>query len=311
MPELPEVQTTVNGINEYVAGLSIRDVWTDYKSSFHANKDNIKNPAFFAQFKKAAKGTKVLKAHRRGKNILIDLSSGTTILIHMKMTGHMMYGPYKKLPHPDAERESWRPNTDDKYLNDPFNRFIHLVFTLSDGKHLVLSDMRRFAKVTLVETRTLHESEHIRAHGPEPLDKSFGAKELVVAVSKRPNGPIKSVLMDHTVVAGIGNIYSDEVLWKVGIHPLQKIKDVPAVKWPTILKAIKETLRRGIDFGGDSMSDYRDILGRRGKFQDKHNAYQRTGEPCRKRGCTGTMIRLKVGGRSAHFCDTHQRLRQV
>jgi len=308
MPELPEVQTTVNGINRYAKGLLIKDVWTDYKSSFHAKKDNIANPKYFPVFRKKAVGAKIISASRRGKNILIGLSNKNTVLIHMKMTGHVMYGKYRKLPKTDKEGWLWRPEADNEHLNDPFNRFIHLVFSLSNGKHLVLSDMRKFAKVTMISTDGMEKSSHLRTHGPEPLEKSFGVKELIEAVSKKPNGPIKIVLMNHEVLAGVGNIYSDEILWRVGIHPLEKIKNIPVKKWPLILKAMKEVLKRGIDFGGDSMSDYRNILGQKGKFQEKHNAYQRNGEICSKPGCKGKIIKLKIGGRSAHFCDTHQRL---
>lgn len=313
MPELPEVQTTVNGLNELLAesakGLSVVDVWTDYDSKHHAGKDNIKDPAFFKKFRRAVVGARIDSASRRGKNVLVHLSSGVTVIIHMKMTGHVMYGAYRKLPKKDAQGESWRPaDPKDEALNDPFNRFVHLVFSLSDGKHLVLSDMRKFAKVTFAETAKLHESPHVSEIGPEPLDPSFDAAQLRERAMRRPNGFIKQVLMDHTVVAGIGNIYSDEILWRVGTHPLERVKDVKDKKWPEIFKATLETLRRGIDFGGDSMSDYRDIRGKRGSFQGQHQAYRRTGERCTKRGCTGTIRRIKVGGRSGHYCDVHQKL---
>ncbi len=309
MPELPEVQTTVNGINSRTKGLLISDAWTDYDSPFHAQSDNIKNPRFFPLFRKQVIGARIGGAERRGKNILINLSNGKTILIHMKMTGHVMHGRYRRLARKDSQGESWRPaDPDDKALNDPFNRFIHFVLSFSDGTHLVLSDMRKFAKVTVTDTAGLHESEHIRHHGPEPLDEGFGPNELVAAVSQRPNGPIKTVLMDHTIVSGIGNIYSDEVLWRAGIHPLERVKHVTEKQWKIVLKAIKETLIKGIDFGGDSMSDYRNILGERGSFQEKHNAYRKTGFPCAKKGCDGVIERIVVGGRSAHFCPVHQKL---
>ncbi len=309
MPELPEVQTTVDGINSKVRGLLISDAWTDYNSPLRSNRDNIKDPAFFALFKRQIVGATLGEATRRGKNILINLSNGKTILIHMKMTGHVMHGRYRKLPRKDAQGESWRPaDPNDPALNDPFNRFIHFLISFSDGTHLVLSDMRKFAKVTIADTRDIHQSEHLRHHGPEPLEKEFGVEELLRAVSKKPNGAVKTVLMDNTIVSGIGNIYSDEILWRAGIHPLERIKNISASDWKAIWRATKETLQRGIDLGGDSMSDYRNILGERGKFQEKHNAYRKTGSLCGKNGCPGTIVRLVVGGRSAHFCSAHQKL---
>lgn len=307
MPELPEVQTTVDGINEFLTGLTIAAVWTDYKSSSHTGKDTIKDPRYFAYLKKEIIGARIVKASRRGKNVLIQLSCGATLLIHMKMTGHIMHGTYRKLPHKDSQGETWRPAEHaSKALRDPFNRFIHFVLSFSNGTHMVLSDMRKFAKVTLVKDSDLTTSPHLRTHGPEPLDLTFTVVSYKKAIERKPRGPIKLVLMNHEIISGIGNIYSDEILWHTGIHPLEKVEDIPSSKWPALFRATQETLRHGIDFGGDSMSDYRNIKGERGAFQNKHNAYRKTGTPCSKRGCHGTINRIKMGGRSAHFCDTHQ-----
>ncbi len=308
MPELPEVQTTVNGINKYALGLKIKDVWSDYKSPHFAGKDNIKNPDFYISFRKAVIGASIKNASRRAKNVLIHLSNGNTIILHMKMTGHVLYGKYEK--RKIEGKESWFAIEAGPLRDDPFNRHVRLVFSLSNGKHLALSDMRRFAKITFAKTAELETSFHLSESGPEPLDTNFTAHMLQERLMLRPNGPIKTVLMDHTIVAGVGNIYSDEILWRVNIHPLKKVKDVSPRSFPLIFKAMRETLERGIDFGGDSMSDYRNILGESGEFQDRHNAYRKTGLRCTKKGCKGTIIRLKIGGRSAHFCDAHQKLAQ-
>jgi formamidopyrimidine-DNA glycosylase len=307
MPELPEVQTTVNGINKHVRGLTVLDVWTSYNSAHHAGKDNIKDPAFFALFRKMVRGATILEAKRRAKNILIRLSNRHTIIIHMKMTGHVLYGEYKKTKGKDGKTE-WTAMDKGPLRDDPFNRHIRLVFTLSNGKHLALSDLRKFAKVTYSKDDDLDVSEHISKSGPEPLEDSFDLQAFSKRLHARPAGRVKTVLMDHTVIAGIGNIYSDEILWRAGVHPLEKIKNIPSSRLKIMFLAMKETLNKGIDFGGDSMSDYRNILGESGKFQEKHNAYRRTGKKCTKPGCKGTITRLKVGGRSAHFCDTHQKL---
>ena len=289
MPELPEVQTTVNGLNKTVKGRKILDISTSYNSAYHTGKDNIKDPKFFKFFKNKVKGQKILKAERRAKNVLIHLSGGNTIIVHMKMTGHFVYD---------------RPNY-------PFTR---LDLKLDNGKHLVLSDMRKFAKVTLVETKGLAKSFHLEHLGPEPLDKSFQFKIFNSQLQKRPKGRVKQVLMDQSLISGIGNIYSDEILWRAGVHPLSQPNKIPEKNLKLMFKATKETLRKGIDFGGDSMSDYRNIKGERGKFQDYHQAYRRTGKPCSlsaqagKSGCKGTIQRMIVGARSAHFCSIHQKL---
>lgn len=311
MPELPEVQTTVNGINQTVAGLSITDVWTSYDSKHHEGKDNIKDPAYFADFRRAVSGFKILKAERRAKNILIHLSKGKTILLHMKMTGHVMYGTYAKSDKPEDAKDPWKPVKDkegSEALLDPFNRHIRLVFSLSNKKHLVLSDMRKFAKVTLIDTEEIEKSLHMSHLGPEPLEDAFTFKVFQKQLARRPEGRIKNVLMDQTLISGVGNIYSDEALWLAGIHPEEKPRKVPEEKLKALHKAVKEVLGKGIDFGGDSMSDYRNIKGERGEFQAHHNAYRKTGKLCTKRGCDGIIIRKVVGGRSAHFCSVHQQL---
>ncbi|MEX2013928.1 MAG: DNA-formamidopyrimidine glycosylase [Parcubacteria group bacterium] len=284
MPELPEVQTTVNGLNSTVRNKRIVAVSTTYKSSFYKNKEEIKNPEFFKKFKKAVLGQKVLKAERRAKNILIHLSGGLTILAHMKMTGYFFYNP------------------------PPGAQFIRLKFRLDNGKILAFSDMRRFAKVTLLPTKTVHDSIHLKSLGPEPLDKNFQFTIFNLQIQKKPKGKIKQVLMDQNIVAGIGNIYSDEILWRSGVHPLSTVGKIPEKNLRVMFRTIKETLAKGIDFGGDSMSDYRNIKGEKGDFQNHHRAYKKHKLPCEKNKCRGILERVRVGGRTAHFCAEHQRL---
>ncbi len=283
MPELPEVQTTVNGLNKTVRGRKIADVWTSYKSPFYKDKEEIKNPKFFAKFKKKVIGQKILKAQRRAKNILIHLSNHETILVHMKMTGHFVY-------------------------DRPLTTFVRLDFKLDNGKHLALSDMRKFAKVTLVKTSELEKSLHLEHLGQEPLEKNFQFTIFNLQIQKKPRSKIKQVLMDQTLISGIGNIYSDEILWRAGVHPLSHPEKIPDKNLRAIFKATKETLRKGIDFGGDSMSDYRNIKGEKGQFQDYHRAYQKHKTKCLKRGCSGVLEKMRIGGRSAHFCPVHQKL---
>lgn len=304
MPELPEVETTTRGINSGLRGLIIRDVWSAYESALYKNKNHIKDKNYFKIFKKEIVGKKILSAERRAKNILINLSGGKTLLIHMKMTGHLLYGKYKKTK---IKIDPWKTEELGP-LQDPFNRFIRLVFSLSNGKHLCLSDVRKFAKVTLLQSKDILESSELNHLGPEPLEKTFTATHLKERLLKKPKGKIKQVLMDQTIISGIGNIYSDEILWKSDVHPLSVVQKIPAKNIKLIWKNIKTILRKGIDFKGDSMSDYRNIDGKPGKFQNEHNAYRKTGMPCSKRSCHGLIHKLKVGGRSAHFCNLHQKL---
>jgi formamidopyrimidine-DNA glycosylase len=269
-------------------GLAIVDVWTEYNSPYFYGSDTIKDPNFFKYFKKTIKNSKILSVNRRAKNVLIHLSNSHTILVHMKMTGHLLYGNYNR--------------------KDPFNKLIRLIFTLSKGQTLELCDTRKFAKVTLFPTDTIHKTIHLKDIGPEPLEKEFTFSIFKNQINHKPNGKIKLIIMDQSIIAGIGNIYADESLWRSGIHPASIVNKIPDKKLKELYSAIIKTLSKGIDFGGDSMSDYRNIHGERGKFQEQHNVYKKKGAKCSKKGCSGIIKRIVLGTRGTHLCEVHQEL---
>ncbi|MEI6553096.1 MAG: bifunctional DNA-formamidopyrimidine glycosylase/DNA-(apurinic or apyrimidinic site) lyase [bacterium] len=309
MPELPEVQTTVDGLNRKVIGAKIIDVWSIYNSPYYKSKENIKDPVFFTEFKKRIISATIKGAERRAKNILIHLNNNETILIHMKMTGHLMFGEYVKSG--SNKNDPWKPeDKTNKALNDSFNSHIRLVFNLQNKqgktKHLVLSDTRKFAKVTVIKSDKIYHSPDLSHLGPEPLTKEFNFEIFKKQISKKPKGKIKTVLLDQTIIAGIGNIYSDEALWLSGIHPESVVNNIPLSALKKLFESTLIVLRNGIDFGGDSMSDYRNIDGEKGLFQERHNVYRKLGQKCLKKHCGGTIKRIVVGGRSAHYCDKHQ-----
>ena len=282
MPELPEVETTTRGLKKTILGLKIKEVWTDLSTKDKRQKESVANTRFFPVFRKKVLNKKIISVERRAKNILINIRGGKTILVHMKMTGYLFYGKNPKI------------------------KFAHVIFSLSNKKYLVFSDARKFGKITLLDTKTAHDTKHLNNIGPEPLDKKFTLEKLKERLNKKPNGKIKTVLMDQSVIAGIGNIYSDEILWQAGINPERKVSKIKKNEFKLMFKAIKETLTKGINFGGDSMSDYLNIYGLPGKFQLHHEAYRRTGEKCRKKNCRGIIKRKIINGRSAHFCSVHQ-----
>ena len=305
MPELPEVETTVKGLRKTIIGLIIKEIWTDLDTKDKRQKNNVANAEYFKVFRKGVLNKKILSIERRAKNILINISGGKTILIHLKMTGHLLYGKY--VEHRVFNITKWLP-TEKGPLNDPFNRFVHVVFTLSDNKNLAFSDARKFGKITLLDSHTMHDTKHLNNIGPEPLEKTFTLEEFTKCLSASSwRRKIKTVLMDQSIIAGIGNIYSDEILWRAGINPERKVEKLEKKQIELIFRAIKKILSKGIDFGGDSMSDYRNIHGLLGKFQMHHQAYKRTGEKCRKKNCPGVIERKVINGRSAHFCSVHQK----
>ena len=246
-------------------------MWTDYDSAFHKGKNNIKDKKYFPIFKKEILNKKILSVERMAKNVLINVSGNHTILIHLKMTGHLLYGKY----HFDEKK--WLPLSDGP-LSDSFNRFIHLVFVLSNKNVLVLSDVRKFAKVFVFETDKMSQIPDLEKLGPEPLEKGFTYKIFKERLFKKSNGKIKTVLMDQTIISGIGNIYSDEVLWMSSIHPLIKVKDISEDKLKLLYKSTIKVLNESLKVGGDSMSDYRNPYGEKGGYQNIHKVYRRTGE---------------------------------
>lgn len=298
MPELPEVETTVRGLKRVLDGKTITDFWSDLPQKSHARTETIKHRPYFARFVKAIVGTRVTDVERRAKNILIRLSGGLTIIIHMKMTGHLLYGTYEKT------KSGWQPKYDGP-LKDPFNRFVHAVFSFSDGTHLAFSDARKFGTIALYEENSSHHKT-ISKLGPEPFDTSFTLPAFIARISKKHAKKIKTVLMDQEVIAGIGNIYSDEILWKAGVHPERPAGNITLAEFKRMYEAMHEILAKGIDFGGDSTLDYRNIDGLPGRFHYHHHAYRNTSKPCGKKGCKGVILRKMIGGRSAHFCSEHQ-----
>lgn len=290
MPELPEVETTRKGLEQTVIGLRINGFWSDTK--------NMCVPSIEA-VRRGVVGSQIQKAERQGKNLLIHLSNQQTLLIHLKMTGHLMYGTYVQ------NASGWTPNDANKALYDPYNRFIHAVFSLQNGKALVFCDARKFGKIEILDTAKVNLHARLSALGPEPIAHDFTLQEFDAKLSKTKR-TIKQTLLDQTVFAGVGNIYADESLFRASIHPLRNTSSLTLLEKRLLYKAIREVLQSGVDFGGDSTSDYRNIFGERGAFHGKHKVYRRTGLPCTKQGCTGTIERIVVGGRGTHFCPICQ-----
>ncbi|MDO8424703.1 MAG: bifunctional DNA-formamidopyrimidine glycosylase/DNA-(apurinic or apyrimidinic site) lyase [bacterium] len=291
MPELPEVETIVRGLRKRVLDRTFINFWTD-------NPKAIKRPGSLNIFKKNILGKKIERVGRRGKNVLIYLSGEKILLIHQKMTGHLLVGEWR------MAGGQWRPLKDGP-LADPVNRFIHLIFWFDSGEMLALSDLRKFAKVELWEEEDFKNDENIRKIGPEPLEKSFTLKRFKKILSGT-KGKIKQVLMNQGVVAGIGNIYSDEILWRARIHPLKETSGLSPMEVKNIFQEIKKVLARAIEVGGTSISDFRTVTGEKGFFAEERRVYRLEGEPCVR--CRAKIKRIKLGGRSAHFCPKCQKL---
>jgi len=294
MPELPEVQTTTLGMQMTVLGLTITDVWSDWPGILRGT--NLQS------LKKKVVGAKFVSVERRGKNILARLSSGDTLVMHMKMTGHFMYGKYLY----QKKTKTWVPEDVRSPLADKYNRFIHVVFSLSDGNSLVFCDARKFGKIEILKTAVENTQSRLALLGPEPLDKTFTPSVLTERLLRKKGSKIKQTLLDQSVLAGVGNIYADESLFLAKIHPERTVGSLTKPELNNLHSSIQKVLHRGLEHGGDSTSDYRNIYGERGRSHNTHKVYKRKGEQCTKKGCGGIIQRIVVAARGTHFCPTCQ-----
>jgi formamidopyrimidine-DNA glycosylase len=288
MPELPEVETTVRGLKTKVLNRAFVDVWTDWEKI-------IKKPRFFKDFKKEIKNKKIIKIWRRAKNVIFDLSENRSLLVHQKMTGHLLVGRWVK------NGVIWILEKDGP-LNDPYNRFIHVIFFLDNGDMVALSDVRKFAKIELWKTQELEKE--LEKIGPEPSEKNF-TFEKFKEILKNKGGKVKQVLMDPAVIAGIGNIYASEALWQAKINPVKNVAKLSEKELKLLYKSIIKVLSLGVELGGESFSDYRKPDGSKGNFDMERKVYKREGQKCHR--CGDKIRRIVVATRGTFYCPHCQK----
>jgi formamidopyrimidine-DNA glycosylase len=302
MPELPEVETVVCGLRSRLYGRRIVDFWSDWPKYFRKSGGEKK-------FRKHVVGRKIVGMKRRGKNILIELSNSHLLLIHQKLSGHLLYGNWaknKKLIQDSKnwDGQKWLPEPFKEPLVDPMNRFIRLIFFLDNKKMLVLSDLRRFAKVLYGSKDEIMNLADLKDLGPEPLEKDFSFAKFKALFNKK-QGWIKQVLMDQNFIVGIGNIYADEILYDTKIHPLSRIEKLKEKELRRLYNSTRKILEKAVKLKGTSVDDFRDPSGVKGRYGQILKVYQKEGGECPK----GHIIkRMKIGARSAHFCPKEQKL---
>lgn len=283
MPELPEVETVRRGLEPVMTGQVIAQV--------QVNRPDLRWPLPLGMADRLT-GTTVLRLRRRSKYILADLSSGETLLVHLGMSGRMlisgtMLGDFRH-PHAAAAKHD------------------HVVIDMAGGARVTFNDARRFGAMDLFATDAGDAHPLLAGLGPEPLGNELSETYLAARLSGR-NTPIKSALLDQRVVAGLGNIYVSEVLFRAGIKPQRRAGDLSAKKAGALVPLIRQVLTEAIDAGGSSLRDYRQTDGELGYFQHTFRVYGREGEPCVTEGCTGTITRIVQSGRSSFYCPRCQR----
>ena len=273
MPELPEVETIVRGLQKTLVGKKIKDVNVIFPGIV---KQNSKN------FKKNVDKTEIIRVRRRGKYILIDLSNGKTILAHLGMTGSFLF----------------------LKSSTPLNKHDHLAVKFYQSqRELRYNDPRKFGKIKTFSISREENISDLKKLGPESLNIS--SSDFANLFKKR-KGRIKSALLNQQIIAGLGNIYADESLFEAQIHPLQKADKFTPQRLKKLHQAIQKILKKAIRAGGSSIENYHNVDGEIGSFQLQHKVYGREGLPCKR--CKTKIKRIKISQRSSYFCPRCQAL---
>ncbi len=273
MPELPEVETVRRALEKRIIGRKILAV--------ESNFPKIVSTPSFKTFASQIKGSKIEAMFRRGKFLIFDLSGGLSMISHLRMTGHWLVTK-----------------------NLPDSKFIHLKLKLSDGHTLAYSDIRKFGRIWLIERQDFALFKPFAKLGIEPLSKGFTMEAFSGRLAKYKNN-IKQVLLNQQVVAGLGNIYVDEVLFSAGVRPSRKVPSLTKTEILKIFKAIRRILALAIKHGGTTVENFTTPEGGTGYFQNKLKIYGRKGQKCYN--CKGTVSRIVIAGRGTHFCKSCQK----
>jgi formamidopyrimidine-DNA glycosylase len=288
MPELPEVETIRAGLAKLLPGKVVKDVWYDWDKSFP------NAPSDVARF---LIGAEVEKVRRRAKVLIIELSGGWALIIHLKMTGQLVFvGKNQRFGagHPNQDMVGKLPAKSTR---------VRLDFT--DDSQLFFNDQRKFGWMRLLPAIEIPEIDFFKKVGPEPLDDDFTVDKFIDCLMRRKNSNIKSVLLDQTVIAGIGNIYADESLWGAKIHPTSVVSDIPKDKLVLLYNAVRDVLNLSIKKGGSTDKNYVDAEGKKGSYLSFANVFRREGQPCPR--CGTPIDKIRVAGRGTHICPHCQK----
>jgi len=293
MPELPEVETIRRDLNRAIIGKTIADLKIK-------NAGSVKS-ATLKQIRKDLLGTTIIKTARRAKILILTLDTDQHLLIHLKMTGQLIYQPSKVKnliigghPHP--------PTGGNGLVNLP-NKFTRVIFEFTDGSILYFNDLRKFGWLRVASGAELEEIK--RKHGPEPLSNDFTLPYFETLLKRYAKRPVKALLLDQKLIAGLGNIYTDESLFLAKILPNRQAESIRKPQTAKLFASIIETLKLAIKKKGTSSRNYRRADGGEGGMLKYLNVYGRAGRPCRV--CGTPIKKTKLAGRGTHFCPKCQK----
>ncbi len=278
MPELPEVETIKKQLEKSIIGKTIKSAEIFYPRFINVS---------VKKFKQAVVNAKIKKVWRRAKLLIIDISNGYSLLCHLKMTGQLIY------------KESGITNDELK------DKHVHIIYSFLHNGVLIHKDIRKFGYVKLIKTGELEGYLSKMGYGIEPLGKDFTFAAFKKIIRSKPKQKIKQFLLDQKNIAGIGNIYADEICFYAGLRPDRKILSLSLYEIKKIYIAIKKILADAIKYRGSSISDYQDSQGQKGEYHWRLKVYGRAGKPCVK--CRAHLSKTKLSGRGTHFCPKCQK----
>lgn len=283
MPELPEVETVRRGLSELIIGKVLVGAVNDTPKGFPNTEADV---ALFLV------GASITEIRRRAKVLMIDLSSDYSLVIHLKMTGQLVF------VGPDARFGAGHPN--DSLVNALPDRSTRVTLTFTDGSQLFFNDQRKFGWVKLMPTAEIPQLSFMQKVGPEPLEVDFTAKAFADRFKRRGRTNIKAAILDQSVVAGVGNIYADEALWGAKIHPKRLVQTITPSGFKKLYTELRAVMNLAIEKGGSSNRNYVNAEGKKGSYMDFARVFRREGLPCPR--CGTTIEKLRVAGRGTHIC---------
>ena len=287
MPELPEVETVRRGLAELIPGRVI-------KSAYHIEspKSFPNAPADVARF---LIGASITNVRRRAKVLLVDVSTEYSLVIHLKMTGQLVF-------RGESAFGAGHPN--DSLIGDMPDRSTRAAIEFEDGSVLYFNDQRKFGWVKLMPTIEIPNIDFMKKVGPEPLEDSFTSLEFAARFTRRERTNIKAALLDQSVVAGVGNIYADESLWGARIDPHRLVGSLSDDDFASLYEELRSVMKLAIEKGGSTDKNYVNAEGKRGSYMDFARVFRREGKPCPR--CDHAIVKIKWAGRGTHYCKNCQ-----
>jgi formamidopyrimidine-DNA glycosylase len=286
MPELPEVETVRRGLHELIIGRVVQAEAHDTPKGF---------PNTSADVQQFLIGATIIDVRRRAKVLLIDLSTDYTLVIHLKMTGQIVFR---------GEEVFGAGHPNDSLIGELPDRSTRVTLDFSDGSKLFFNDQRKFGWMKLVPTAAVVDMPFMQKVGPEPLEDSFTAEAFAARFTRRPKTSIKAALLDQSVVAGVGNIYADESLWGAKIHPKRLVETITTDEFMRLYTELRAVMNIAIDKGGSTDKNYVNAEGKRGSYMDFARVFRREGQACLR--CGTEIIKFKAAGRGTHICPVCQ-----